>query len=100
MLATLALEGCVVTIDAGGTQPGIAQAIRKQKADYVLAVKGNQPTLLESIEDFFETFRRHAPERTPARVLRNGRKRPWAAGNPALSCFRRAGLPGSPRALA
>jgi len=65
LLATLALEGCVVTVDAMGTQPGIAQAIRKQGADYVLAVKGNQPRLLESIKDFFETFRQHAPERTP-----------------------------------
>lgn len=28
LLATLALEGCIVTIDAMGTQPDIAQAIR------------------------------------------------------------------------
>ena len=38
LLATLALEGCIVTIDAMGTQANIAQAIRDRKADYVLAV--------------------------------------------------------------
>ena len=37
LLATLALEGCIVTIDAMGTQPSIAQAIRDRKADYVLS---------------------------------------------------------------
>ncbi|MCB5290530.1 ISAs1 family transposase, partial [Bifidobacterium longum subsp. infantis] len=38
LLATLALEGCIVTIDAMGTQANIAQAIRDRGADYVLAV--------------------------------------------------------------
>lgn len=41
LLATLALEGCIVTIDALGTQPSIAQAIRDRQAGYVLAVKDN-----------------------------------------------------------
>lgn len=41
LLATLALEGCIVTIDAMGTQANIAQAIRDRGADYVLAVKDN-----------------------------------------------------------
>jgi hypothetical protein len=45
LLATLALEGCIVTIDAMGTQPNIAQAIRDRGADYILSVKDNQPTL-------------------------------------------------------
>ena len=49
LLATLALEGSIVTIDAMGTQPNIAQAIRDRGADYVLAVKDNQPTLADSI---------------------------------------------------
>jgi len=56
LLATLALEGCIVTIDAMGTQPSIAQAIRHRGADYVLAVKDNQPTLAESIGDFINAF--------------------------------------------
>lgn len=48
LLAILALEGCIVTINAMGTQPNIAQAIRARGADYVLSVKDNQPKLAES----------------------------------------------------
>ena len=48
LLATLALNGCVVTIDAMGTQTGIAKAIRGGGADYVLCVKDNHPKLVES----------------------------------------------------
>jgi len=36
LLATLALEGCIVTIDAMGTQPNIARAIRDRGANYIL----------------------------------------------------------------
>jgi predicted transposase YbfD/YdcC len=64
LLATLALEGCIVTIDAMGTQANIAQAIRDRGADYVLAVKDNHPTLAESMHDFFAQFK-IAPQRTP-----------------------------------
>jgi predicted transposase YbfD/YdcC len=64
LLVTLALEGCIVTIDAMGTQPNIAQAIRDRGADYVLAVKDNQPTLAASIEDFVSAFEA-APGKTP-----------------------------------
>ena len=64
LLATLALTGCIVTIDAMGTQPNIAQAIRDRSADYVLSVKANQPTLAESIRNFFDAFQA-APEKTP-----------------------------------
>ena len=67
LLATLALEGCIVTIDAMGTQPSIAQAIRHRGADYVLAVKDNQPTLAESIGDFINAFA-VAPGKTPHQV--------------------------------
>jgi len=64
LLSTLALEGCIVTIDAMGTQATIAEAIRDRGADYVLAVKDNQPLLADSIRDFFAQFQ-IAPERTP-----------------------------------
>lgn len=49
LLATLALKGCIVTIDAMGTQTDIAHAIRAREADYVLCVKDNHPKLSESI---------------------------------------------------
>jgi len=67
LLSTLALEGCIVTIDAMGTQANIAQAIRDRGADYVLAVKDNQPLLADSIRDFFTQFQA-VPECTPHSV--------------------------------
>ena len=66
LLATLALEGCIVTIDAMGTQPSIAQAIRDRGADYILSVKDNQLTLADSVQDFFAAFQA-APDKTPHR---------------------------------
>lgn len=52
LLAMLAIEGAIVTIDAMGCQRGIAQAIIDRKADYVLALKGNQGALREDVEVF------------------------------------------------
>lgn len=68
LLETLALKGCIVTLDAMGTDPNIAQAIRARGADYVLAVKDNQKRLAESIRDFFADFQR-APAQTPHQVF-------------------------------
>jgi len=59
LLARLALGGRTVTIDAIGAQTEIAELIRHRGADYVLAVKDNQPQLAESIRDFWRTFRSH-----------------------------------------
>ena len=55
LLELLELRGCIVTLDAMGCQRDIAQAIQDKKADYVLAVKDNQPSLHEAIVDYFET---------------------------------------------
>jgi predicted transposase YbfD/YdcC len=55
LLQTLAIKGAIVTIDAAGTHAPIAQVIQKQGADYVLAVKDNQPLLADSIREFFAT---------------------------------------------
>jgi len=49
LLRTLALKGCIVTIDAMGTQTAIAQTIITGEADYVLCVKDNQRNLADSI---------------------------------------------------
>lgn len=48
------LEGAVVTIDAIACNPQIAGSIRAVGAEYLLAVKGNQPTLQADIEAAFE----------------------------------------------
>ncbi len=53
LIKILDLVGCVVTIDAMGCQRDIAEDIINAKADYVLAVKGNQKELLQGIEDTF-----------------------------------------------
>jgi predicted transposase YbfD/YdcC len=54
LLQVLALEGCIVTVDALGCQTDIAETIVKQGADYVLAVKQNQGKLYEDLKDLFE----------------------------------------------
>ena len=53
LLQMLEVKGSLVTIDAMGCQVQIAQQIVDQQADYVLAVKGNQPTLHNGIIDHF-----------------------------------------------
>jgi predicted transposase YbfD/YdcC len=53
LLELLEISGCLVTIDAMGCQTAIAEKIIAARADYVLAVKGNQPTLEDGIEAFF-----------------------------------------------
>jgi predicted transposase YbfD/YdcC len=52
LLDMLAIEGAIVTIDAMGCQRDIAQKIIGQKADYILALKGNQGSLREDVEVF------------------------------------------------
>jgi len=53
LLELLDLKGCVVTIDAAGCQKDTAAKIIDKEADYVLALKGNQPTLHAEVADFF-----------------------------------------------
>jgi predicted transposase YbfD/YdcC len=52
LLDMLEIEGAIVTIDAMGCQRNIAQKIVDKKADYVLALKGNQGSLREDVELF------------------------------------------------
>ncbi len=47
------LCGAVGTIDAMGCQTEIARAIVDGGGDYILAVKGNQPTLHDGVEEYF-----------------------------------------------
>jgi len=57
LIRRLKPAGAVVTIDAMGCQKEIAAQIREQKADYILALKGNQGTLHRDVEEFFEAHR-------------------------------------------
>ena len=54
LLRLLNVNGCIVTIDAMGCQTKIAQAIRDEKADYVLRVKANQGYLHQDITEWFK----------------------------------------------
>lgn len=56
LLEIIELSGCLVTIDAMGCQTEIAEGIVAAGADYVLTVKGNQPTLHDGIKDFFGRY--------------------------------------------
>src|SRR5579862_2765834 len=53
LLRTLELRGCLVTLDAMGCQRAIAEQITTQGADYILALKENQPDLLDEVADCF-----------------------------------------------
>lgn len=53
LLKILEISGCLVTIDAMGCQVKIAQEIVAKGGDYVLAVKGNQQSLYNSIYRFW-----------------------------------------------
>ena len=54
LLELLDLGGCIITIDAMGTQTAIATQIYNAKADYVLALKANHPTLHGQVKTWFE----------------------------------------------
>lgn len=54
LLDIINIAGNIITIDAMGTQKEIAKKIINRDADYILAVKANQPRLLEHIKDEFQ----------------------------------------------
>ncbi len=54
LLELLDLAGCIITIDAMGTQTAIAAQIHHVRADYVLALKANHPTLYQQVETWFK----------------------------------------------
>jgi predicted transposase YbfD/YdcC len=54
LLDILDISGNTISIDAMGTQKEIAKKIIEKDANYILAVKGNQPQLLEDIQDEFK----------------------------------------------
>jgi predicted transposase YbfD/YdcC len=54
LLELLDIAGCIITIDAMGTQIAIASQIFNAKADYVLALKANHPTLHAQVKEWFE----------------------------------------------
>jgi predicted transposase YbfD/YdcC len=58
----LELKGCIVTLDAMGTQKKIAQQICEAGADYILALKGNQGQLSQRVREWFEKQKESSAE--------------------------------------
>ena len=53
LLQVLDIAGCIVTVDAIACQRDVAETIRRQQADYVLALKANQGNLYREVADLF-----------------------------------------------
>lgn len=58
LIQSLALKGCLITIDAMGCQKEIAKTIVDHGADYLLAVKDNQPTLANDVKEYFRAYQK------------------------------------------
>src|SRR3982750_333785 len=93
------LKGALVTIDAMGCQVEIADKIVAHKADYVLTLKGNQPTLEAEVEDYFRTA--PAEEIVPTTTVEKGHGRIETRTYAASSCVdwirSDRSYPGAPR---
>lgn len=54
LLKMIAIEGCIVTTDSMGCQVEIAKTCQEQGADYILALKENQPLMYADVQRLFE----------------------------------------------
>lgn len=63
LLEMLDIKGSIVTIDAIGTQTGIAEKIIEKQADYILSLKGNQEELLAQVKSCFKRQRAESVDR-------------------------------------
>jgi predicted transposase YbfD/YdcC len=67
LLRLVDIKGTIITIDAMGTQKAIAAQIIDGKADYVLALKGNQETLHQQVIDYVDEQMKNDFADVPAR---------------------------------
>jgi predicted transposase YbfD/YdcC len=58
LLTMLDIENSIVTLDAMGCQQAIAKQIMKQKADYILALKGNHSGMQSELEGWWHKSER------------------------------------------
>lgn len=90
LLKMLAIAGCIVTIDAIGTQTEIAKTIVDAQAGYALSVKANQGHLFEDISTLFavdrdQNFKYAALEYAKTTTGGHGRidvRECWSTSNP------------------
>lgn len=57
LIKGLFIKDCIISVDAMGCRQDIAKCILAEGGDYVLAVKNNQPTLYQNIEDSFRFYK-------------------------------------------
>jgi predicted transposase YbfD/YdcC len=57
LLKILQINGCIVTIDAMGCQKRISETIVDKGADYVFSLKGNQGTLHDDVQLYFQNLK-------------------------------------------
>jgi predicted transposase YbfD/YdcC len=92
LLQQLALSGCIVTIDAMGTQTKIAQQIIEQEGDYALALKDNHGDLYDEVQATFRMAEQEAFAQVTAESARtvekaHGRleiREHWTISDPAI----------------
>lgn len=63
LLDLLDIKGDIVTADAMSCQKEIAAKIKKKKADYILALKGNQPTMENEVKAYFDDLAQNEEEK-------------------------------------
>jgi predicted transposase YbfD/YdcC len=73
LLERIDVKGALVSIDAMGCNPNIAQSIVDAEADYLLAVKDNQPTLHADVKSYFDTAPSGEVERSETLGKEHGR---------------------------
>src|SRR5690349_8872062 len=66
LLRALELSGCIVTVDAMGTQKVIAKEIKEADADYVMALKGNHEVVHDEVKSFLDATVTEAAAKRPA----------------------------------
>jgi predicted transposase YbfD/YdcC len=95
LLKLLVIKGCIITTDAMGTQTEIAGLIVANEADYVLALKGNQGTLHQEVQDLFNyafetNFQQVAHDQHHTVEKNHGRlevRRHWTISEPEFIAF-------------
>ena len=63
LLDLLDIKGDIVTADAMSCQKEIAAKIKKKQADYILALKGNQPTMEAEVKAYFDDLAQNQEEK-------------------------------------
>ncbi len=67
LLKLLDIEGDVITADAMSCQKSIVKVIKDKKANYILALKGNQPTMEKEVKEYFDDLENNPEEQSKTR---------------------------------